>query len=175
MIKITESTVVQVKDSKHDHLFKFDHVFSMDSTQESVFLHTGAPLVEKVLQGINCTLFAYGQTGSGKTFSMEGVIGSKTKEGLIPRMVRTLFGAMLSMDESITYTLEVSYVEIYNERLKDLLNPNNRPVVRGDGSGGVVIKNVQQIFVSSPNDVFVLLHNGHANRSVSKTLMNAAV
>ena len=115
-------TIGSSKKAKH---FQMDYVFPPDCTQETVFNYSGLPLVDQVMAGYNCTLFAYGQTGSGKTYSMEGIIGDPTNEGLIPRMVRTLFTRILS-DESteFEYTLRVSFVEIYNEKLRDLLQPN---------------------------------------------------
>ena len=119
---------VQVGSGKKSKHFNFDYIFPSNSTQETVFNYSALPLVDQVMAGYNCTLFAYGQTGSGKTYTMEGVIGdpaSNVHEGLIPRMVRTIFDRILN--ESSTqyeYTLRVSFVEIYNEKLRDLLQPN---------------------------------------------------
>ena len=161
---------LRLKDKK-DHFFTFDHVFGMDSTQDMIFQQTGLPLIDQVLNGYNCTLFAYGQTGSGKTFTMEGEIGNKKLEGLIPRMVRSLFAKMEQSSESIVYTMTVSYLEIYNEKLKDLLDPYKKPTIRGIDN--VQILNNENIYVESPDDVFTLLHRGHTNRSVAETKMNS--
>ena len=90
---------------KKTHSFTFDRAFAPIASQQEVFEHTGALLVDEVLQGINCTLFAYGQTGSGKTHTMEGQIGSLEMEGLIPRMVRKLFDSIQNMQDNVRYAL----------------------------------------------------------------------
>lgn len=119
---------VTVGSSKKQKHFNFDYIFPSGSTQETVFNYSALPLVDQVMAGYNCTLFAYGQTGSGKTYSMEGIIGdpqNRQHEGLIPRMVRTIFDRILNEDDTeFEYTLRVSFVEIYNEKLRDLLQPN---------------------------------------------------
>ena len=160
---------------KKTQSFTFDRAFSCTATQEQVFEHTGALLVDEVLQGINCTLFAYGQTGSGKTHTMEGQIGSLEMEGLIPRMIRKLFDSIQSMQDNVRYALRVSYVEIYNEKLKDLLDPSLTPKVRGGMDGrNIKVENSHEQYVSSPEQVFELLYAGHSNRSVAATKMNSA-
>ena len=116
---------------KKEKRFTLDYIFPSNSTQETVFNYSVLPMVDSVMAGYNCTLFAYGQTGSGKTYSMEGVIDGddRTHEGLIPRMVREVFNRILNTDEDsveFEYTIRVSFVEIYNEKLKDLLNPGGK-------------------------------------------------
>ena len=119
---------VTIGSSKRQKSFNFDYIFPSGSDQATVFNYVALPLVNEVLAGYNCTLFAYGQTGSGKTYSMEGVIkdgNDRSEEGLIPRMVRELFDRIISEESSkFEYTLRVSFVEIYNEKLRDLLQPN---------------------------------------------------
>ena len=161
---------------KKQKTFYFDYVFPPTSSQSTVFEHGALPLVDSVFRGYNCTLFAYGQTGSGKTFTMEGEIGDRDLEGLIPRMVRALFDQIASDDGAgHEFSIKVSYVEIYNEQVNDLLDPTKRNLhIQGDSSDGfgVSIKNVTEAYVSEPRDVFAQLHNGYVNRSVASTNMN---
>eukprot|EP01083_Nonionella_stella_P279972 952270_1 len=106
---------------------------------------------------------------------MEDEIGSLEMEGLIPRMVRKLFDSISSMKEDVKYALRISYVEIYNEKLRDLLDPSLTPRVRGGlNSSNIVIENSHEQYVSSPQQVFELLYAGQSNRSVSSTKMNNA-
>eukprot|EP00484_Ammonia_sp_Unknown_P030350 CAMPEP_0197036352 /NCGR_PEP_ID=MMETSP1384-20130603/13886_1 /TAXON_ID=29189 /ORGANISM="Ammonia sp." /LENGTH=772 /DNA_ID=CAMNT_0042466525 /DNA_START=81 /DNA_END=2399 /DNA_ORIENTATION=+ len=171
---------VVVGSGKKQKSFQFDYIFPPDSQQKDVFTYAAAPLVDQVLAGYNCTLFAYGQTGSGKTYSMEGKIETEgdggVHEGLIPRMVRAIFDRILNDDNTeFEYTLRVSFVEIYNERLRDLLQPNGAELKireKTTGARGVYIENVHAPFVASPEEVFDHLTNGHVNRSVASTRMN---
>lgn len=111
----------------------------------------------------------------GKTHTMEGQIGSLENEGLIPRMVRKLFDSIQNMQDDVRYALRVSYVEIYNEKLRDLLDPTLNPRVRGGADGrNIKLENSHQQYVSSPEQVFELLYAGQSNRSVSATKMNSA-
>lgn len=82
------------------------------------------PIIDSVLDGFNGTIFAYGQTSSGKTHTMSGPdITNIELQGIIPRMVRTLFMRIENSSEDIVFTVHVSMVEIYNERIKDLIDP----------------------------------------------------
>ena len=82
------------------------------------------PVIEGVLDGFNCTIFAYGQTSSGKTHTMQGPdIEDLELQGIIPRMVRTVFNRIETASENIEFIVKVSMIEIYMEKVKDLLNP----------------------------------------------------
>ena len=100
-----------------DKVFGFDRVFGMDSTQKEVYENSAADVVHKVLNGYNATVFAYGATGSGKTYTM---VGSDSNSGV---MVRTLDDIFIKIKESSDrhYSVNVSYLEIYNEQIHDLL------------------------------------------------------
>ena len=162
--------------------FYFDYVFPTKSSQQTVFEKAALPLVENVFQGYNCTLFAYGQTGSGKTHTMEGEIGDKEMEGLIPRMMRALFNQIAnSSDDSVNdnheFSIKVSYVEIYNEQVNDLLDPSKKNLsIQSESSDhdgfGISIKNVTEVYVTEPKEVFAQLHNGYIHRSVSMHELN---
>lgn len=111
-----------------DRPFGFDHVFGQSSTQEEVFEAIGRPLVDKMLSGFNCSLLAYGQSGNGKTYTMgldgQSDIGKSAKDaGIIIRTLRSIFEAVHANEGISDLTLEVSFIEIYNERVYDLLSP----------------------------------------------------
>lgn len=105
-------------------------VFGEYTPQEEVFSVIGQPMVEEVLQGFNGTIFAYGQSGTGKTFTMEGAdwdgptLGHDA--GVIPRTVVHIFNALANIPED-NYAVKVSFLEIYNEELFDLLHPGKVP------------------------------------------------
>ena len=79
--------------------------------------------------GYNATIFAYGQTGTGKTYTMEGDIQDEVKKGIIPRSVEKLFDGVAEADENIEFTFKVNYIEIYMEKIRDLLDPNHLKVL----------------------------------------------
>jgi kinesin family protein 11 len=106
--------------------YTFNHVFNPYDTQETVHNMVAAPVIQDVVNGYNCTIFAYGMTGTGKTYSMEGERSNPNlpwdqdpKGGIIPRSIAQLFGEFEKMNSEAV--LSVSYVELYNEDLFDLL------------------------------------------------------
>jgi hypothetical protein len=110
-----------------DHLFGFDIILGEDSLQSQMWDHIGTPILEKAFSGYNGTIFAYGQTGSGKTWSMQG--GKEDLEGVIPRMNCALFERIESqkaMSPTLHFLVTVSYFELYNEVIFDLLDVNDR-------------------------------------------------
>mmetsp|Transcript_39127 Transcript_39127/g.87536 ORF Transcript_39127/g.87536 Transcript_39127/m.87536 type:complete len:187 (-) Transcript_39127:63-623(-) len=95
----------------------------LQSTQSEVFDFVAAPITEDVLAGYNATIFAYGQTSSGKTHTMEGPsLDDPVQRGIIPRTVTDLFQGVARADANIEFTVKVSYIEIYMERIRDLLD-----------------------------------------------------
>ena len=96
----------------------------MKSTQKEVYDFAARPIIDSVLEGFNGTIFAYGQTSSGKTHTMNGPdITDVEMQGIIPRMVRTVFNRIETSSENMEFTVKVSMTEIYNEKIKDLLDP----------------------------------------------------
>ncbi|GMH36614.1 hypothetical protein BSKO_04487 [Bryopsis sp. KO-2023] len=121
----TEKRILTIKDPSkgHNSEFVFDNVFNSEASQDRVFTHVGAPLVENVLQGYNACCFAYGQTGSGKTYSMFGKeSGEWGLRGLIPRVAESLFKGATSLVEGgqARFSFFVSFLEIYLEHVRDL-------------------------------------------------------
>ena len=104
--------------------YNYDYVFDMSSTQKGVYDVAVVPVVESVLNGYNGTILAYGQTSSGKTHTMLGEdIENVEERGIIPRMVSGFFDQISKQPEDIEFAMKVSFVEIYNEKIRDLLDP----------------------------------------------------
>lgn len=161
-VKFTDTTVeVGVDDGSH--AFSFDRIFGPESSQIEVFEYTATPLVQDVLSGYNATIFAYGQTGTGKTHTMEGNIHDSDSKGIIPRAVEALFNGVLEADENIEFTFKVSYVEIYMEKIRDLLDMNrvkNNLTVREDKVKGIYIAGVTEEYVTSHEELLGIMGAG---------------
>ncbi|CCG84756.1 protein of unknown function [Taphrina deformans PYCC 5710] len=158
-----------VKDS-----FTFDRVFDMRSRQQDVFDYSIKSTVDDILNGYNGTVFAYGQTGAGKSFTMMGVESDRTLRGVIPRIIEQVFDSIAAAPGNMEYTVKVSYMEIYMEKIRDLLAPmhDNLPI-HEDKSRGVYVKGLLEVYVGSLEEVSqVLVQGGHA-RATSSTNMNA--
>ena len=154
--------------------FNFDHVFPPTTPQAMVYESAARPIVESVLEGFNGTVFAYGQTGSGKTFTMMGAnVDDENLKGIIPRMINTVFSAILSASDHLEFTVKVGYCEIYMEKIRDLLNPIKTNLkVHEDKSRGVYIADLTEQYVSDEAEVYQLMKVGTANREVAATQMN---
>jgi hypothetical protein len=160
-----------------DKHFIFDQLFSQESDQEEVFEGIGMPMVKAGLDGFNTCIFCYGMTGSGKTFSMTG---SKERPGLSSRIFSALFKCVeerKAQDSGFSAEISVSYVEIYNENLKDLLGKSgfNRTLeIRENASDGVHVKGLTDWKVASlqvisifKNVIFLLAMAYHSVKSES--------
>lgn len=93
----------------------------MSSRQQDIFDYSIRPTVDDILNGYNGTVFAYGQTGAGKSYTMMGNMDDPEQRGVIPRIVEQIFASIMSSPSTIEYTVRVSYMEIYMEKIKDLL------------------------------------------------------
>ncbi|TFY82627.1 hypothetical protein EWM64_g1390 [Hericium alpestre] len=155
--------------------FTFDRVFPMGTQQEEVFDYGVKDIVKDVLDGYNGTVFAYGQTGSGKTFTMMGAdIDSDELKGIIPRITEQIFQSIVESDAHLEYFVKVSYMEIYLERIRDLLQPQNDNLqVHEEKNKGVYVKNLSDYYVSSAREVYEIMRQGGAARVVTSTNMNA--
>ncbi|PPR08080.1 hypothetical protein CVT24_010541 [Panaeolus cyanescens] len=155
--------------------FTFDRVFPMGTKQHEVFDYGVKDIVKDVLDGYNGTVFAYGQTGSGKTFTMMGAdIDSEDTRGIIPRITEQIFQSIIESDAHLEYLVKVSYMEIYLERIRDLLCPQNDNLqVHEEKSKGVYVKNLSDYYVSSAREVYEIMRTGGAARVVTSTNMNA--
>jgi len=160
--------------------FKFDHSYWSHrkddphyASQEQVYKDIGAEMLDHAIQGYNVCIFAYGQTGAGKSYTM---MGTKEEVGIIPRMCNDLFKLLhdLDSDEHFDYTVEVSYLEIYFERVKDLLNPQNKkPLrVREHHVFGPYVEDLTKLVVTSYTDIKDLIDLGNKSRTTASTRMN---
>ncbi|XP_035806523.2 kinesin-like protein KIF13A isoform X3 [Amphiprion ocellaris] len=166
---------------KQPKVFAFDHCFwSMDEAnvpkyagQEVVFKCLGEGILENAFQGYNACIFAYGQTGSGKSFSM---MGNGEQPGLIPRLCCSLFERVhREANEAHSFKVEVSYMEIYNEKVRDLLDPKGSRQslkVREHKVLGPYVDGLSQLAVTSFEDIEVLMSEGNKSRTVAATNMN---
>ncbi|KAJ7235471.1 putative kinesin-1 [Mycena haematopus] len=154
--------------------FTFDRVFPMATKQTEVFDYGVKDIVKDVLDGYNGTVFAYGQTGSGKTFTMMGDIESDDYRGIIPRITEQIFQSIVESDAHLEYLVKVSYMEIYLEKIRDLLAPQNDNLqVHEEKTKGVYIKGLSDYYVSSAREVYEIMRTGGNARVVSHTNMNA--
>ncbi|KAF8362355.1 bmk-1 [Pristionchus pacificus] len=163
----------------------FERVYGQNSRQSEIYKDLVKKQVEDVLRGYNCTIFAYGQTGTGKTYTMEGGEGSiegdwETDEntGIIPRAAQHIF-TELTAKTGIEYIVRLSYVEIYNEEMIDLLSSpssDDKHLIRlfedPAKKGTIVISGVEDIPVRCRDDVYRLLKQGTEQRRTAETLMN---
>ncbi|KAF9149205.1 kinesin motor protein cin8 [Linnemannia schmuckeri] len=157
--------------------YNFDRVF-MYSDQQSIYNEVVTPILEEVLLGYNCTIFAYGQTGTGKTYTMEGDLrdkfGDSSREaGIIPRTLYRLFDALKDQNE---FTVRVSFLELYNEEIKDLLAPDDdRKAVKIFDSvkkQGPLVQGLEEIPVFDAQQGIEALRRGSAKRTVAATKSN---
>ena len=142
--------------------------------QENLFGDLGLPLLDNAFQGYNNCIFAYGQTGSGKSYSM---MGYGEEAGVIPNICRNMFERIEEMgqnDKNMTCTVEVSYLEIYNERVRDLLNPATKGnlKVREHPSTGPYVEDLAKLVVRSFLEIDNLMDEGNKARTVAATNMN---
>ncbi|KAG3205748.1 hypothetical protein JG687_00001200 [Phytophthora cactorum] len=177
-VHLDDNTVARVHSEARgvadDHTFTFDQVFGTKSSQLNVYEATAKPLVVSALRGYNCTCFVYGQTGSGKTFSMEGVPGDKDYEGIIPRVMADIFDGIQNMQADLEFIVRVSYVEIYMEKIRDLLKPTSTNLnVRESRERGVWIAGATEVCCATAEEMQSVMRLGGANRVISSTRMNS--
>ena len=146
----------------------------MECKQQDIFDFSIRPTVDDILNGYNGTVFAYGQTGAGKSYTMMGTnIDDDEGRGVIPRIVEQIFTSIMTSPSTIEYTVRVSYMEIYMERIRDLLAPQNDNLpVHEEKNRGVYVKGLLEIYVSSVEEVYEVMRRGGAARAVAATNMN---
>ncbi|RLU20803.1 hypothetical protein DMN91_007417 [Ooceraea biroi] len=146
----------------------FDRVFDASATNENVFSTIVKPIVDAAVNGFNGTVCAYGQTSSGKTYTM---IGTSKEPGIIPLAVDHIFDAVANTPER-EFSLRVSYFEIYNERVNDLLSENVVELkMYKDTNDQVFVKCTEKV-ANSPENVMIIMNEGNTNRRIGKTNMN---
>jgi len=127
-----------------------------------------------LFKGFNGTIFVYGQTGSGKTHTMQGPdIHDSVMKGIIPRMIETIFSFVEEASETMEFLVKVSYIEIYMEKIRDLMAPNKMDLkIRENKDKSVYIEGVTEEYVTCADDVIRVMDTGSANRKVAATNMN---
>ncbi|KAL0128654.1 hypothetical protein PUN28_003790 [Cardiocondyla obscurior] len=173
--KATPGSKEAVKSFNYDYSY-----FSMDpndenySTQLMVYKDIGEEMLEHAFEGYNVCIFAYGQTGAGKSYTMMGK-QEEGQEGIIPQICKDLFRKIsYTSNERLKYSVEVSYMEIYCERVRDLLNPKNRGNlrVREHPLYGPYVEDLSKLAVLSYEDIHDLIDEGNKARTVAATNMN---
>ncbi|XP_072045040.1 osmotic avoidance abnormal protein 3-like isoform X2 [Amphiura filiformis] len=154
--------------------FTFDGAYFVDSTTETIYADIAYPLVDGVLEGYNGTIFAYGQTGCGKSFSMQGITDPPTQRGIIPRAFEHIFET-IQVTENVKYLVRASYLEIYNEDVRDLLGKDHKVKLelKEHPDRGVYVKDLTMHSVHNVRECEKVMELGWKNRSVGATLMNA--
>ncbi|KAL6447865.1 hypothetical protein ACFW04_000152 [Cataglyphis niger] len=173
--KATPGSKDAVKSFNYDYSY-----FSMDpnddnySSQLMVYKDIGEEMLEHAFEGYNVCIFAYGQTGAGKSYTMMGK-QEDGQEGIIPQICKDLFRKIsYTSNERLKYSVEVSYMEIYCERVRDLLNPKNRGNlrVREHPLYGPYVEDLSKLAVLSYEDIHDLIDEGNKARTVAATNMN---
>lgn len=134
-------------------------------------------MVDKVLQGYNGTVLAYGQTGTGKTYTMTG-IRETDQGGIIPNTFAHIFNHIANEKRELTFAVHVTFLEIYNENVRDLLlGPDKKPTnleVREHADFGVFVEDLSGYLVYTPDELVKMLNIGDRNRAVGATELNIA-
>uniref|UniRef100_A0AAY4BUK9 Kinesin-like protein n=1 Tax=Denticeps clupeoides TaxID=299321 RepID=A0AAY4BUK9_9TELE len=154
-----------------DLKFVFDTVFGESSTQAEVFDNTTKGIVDSVLNGYNCSVFAYGATGAGKTHTM---LGSGAEPGVMYHTMRELFTRMDQIKDEKVFDVAFSYLEVYNEQIRDLLANSGPLAVREDGNKGVVVQGLSLQKPTAAEHILEALDHGNRNRTQHPTDVNAS-
>lgn len=158
------------KKANKDLKFVFDLVFDENATQVDIFENTTKGVLDGVMNGFNCTVFAYGATGAGKTHTM---LGSQNDPGVMYRTMKELFKRMDDAKEEKEFAVAFSYLEVYNEQIRDLLANAGPLAVREDSSKGVVVQGLTLHKPKSAEQILEALDSGNRNRTQHPTDMNA--
>ncbi|XP_073810223.1 kinesin-like protein KIF1A isoform X27 [Danio rerio] len=176
------TTIINPKAPKENKSFNFDYSYWSHTSpedinyasQQQVYRDIGEEMLLHAFEGYNVCIFAYGQTGAGKSYTMMGK-QEKDQQGIIPLLCEDLFTKINeNNDNNMSYSVEVSYMEIYCERVRDLLNPKNKGNlrVREHPLLGPYVEDLSKLAVMSYNDIQDLMDSGNKARTVAATNMN---
>uniref|UniRef100_A0A8C2ZWB5 plus-end-directed kinesin ATPase n=1 Tax=Cyclopterus lumpus TaxID=8103 RepID=A0A8C2ZWB5_CYCLU len=177
------TTILNPKQPKENKSFNFDYSYWSHTTpedtsfasQKQVYKDIGVEMLRHAFEGYNVCIFAYGQTGAGKSYTMMGR-QEQDEQGIIPLLCEDLFTKIngSNNDNNMSYSVEVSYMEIYCERVRDLLNPKNKGNlrVREHPLMGPYVEDLSKLAVTSFNDIQDLMESGNKARTVAATNMN---
>ena len=151
--------------------YKYDFVFGDNINQEQIYKYTSSNLIKQVIEGYNATIFAYGATGTGKTYTM---LGNGLNVGIMIRAIKDLF-LLINNKKNKKYIIKISYIEIYNEIIKDLLSNNNSNSIielRNDPQKGTILQGVELKNVLNENEAFNIILKGNKKRTEKYTEFN---
>ena len=156
-------------DTKDIKSFKYDHIYSEDSKQETIFEETSKNVVQSALNGFNGTILAYGQTGTGKTYTM---IGSEKNKGIIPRAFDYIFESV-KQDSEHEYNIKISFIEIYKEHIQDLIDLTKKDIrIRESPEEGFFLEGVTWVKINNTSEFVDLFTKCEKNRTTESTTMN---
>jgi centromeric protein E len=155
----------------------FDSILPPESNNVDAYDAVAKEMIVKCMTGQNCTIFAYGQTGSGKTWTMMGDDDGKYP-GIIPLALRDIFRTVMEKKRDMHYRIKVSFLEIYNEQINDLLNKNleagkNLSIKKDDSERGAVVGDLTEVVVESAEEALDTMERGNNSRKTAATKMNA--
>jgi len=179
MLKV-EKNIIYLEDIKKDknknnRIFIFDNVFNESTKNETVFNESIKSMIDKVLLGYNSTALAYGVTGTGKTYTIFGDLSNNFKdEGIIFKACDYLFEKIaLNNNNDISYNIKVSYIEIYNEIVKDLINENSTSLmIVEDAQKGVICPNAKEIIINDSVELKKIINESNKRRTMASTNQN---
>ena len=183
MLKI-ENNILYLEDikthkNKNNKLFVFDNIFNESSNNEKVFNESIKTMIDKILQGYNSTALAYGVTGTGKTYTIFGDLSNNFKEeGIIFKACDYLFEKIQMFknennDNNINYYIKISYIEIYNEIVKDLINENSTSlIIVEDPQKGVICPNAKEIIINDSIELKKIINESNKRRTMASTNQN---
>ncbi len=178
VINVRDDTTVFIKGEESNHTFTFDRIYTDKSSQKEIFEDSAKPMIEDIFRGYNGTIFVYGQTSSGKTHTMMGPDGGKAIDdanlkGIVPRCIMGIFQSIQAASEDIEFLVKVSYVEIYMEKIRDLLDiSKNNLNIREDKTKGIWLDGVSEVYVTEEREVLEIMRQGTTNRAIAPTKMN---
>ncbi|KAM6954175.1 kinesin-like protein KIF3C [Aplochiton taeniatus] len=162
--------------SEPQKTFTFDAVYNGDSKQRDLYDESVRPLIDSVLAGFNGTIFAYGQTGTGKTYTMQGAWLDPEKRGVIPNAFDHIFTHISCSQSDRQYLVRASYLEIYREEVRDLLDPNHGTAraldLRESPESGVYVRDLTSCVCKSVKEIEEVMNVGNQARAVGATDMN---
>uniref|UniRef100_A0AAX7UGR0 Kinesin-like protein n=1 Tax=Astatotilapia calliptera TaxID=8154 RepID=A0AAX7UGR0_ASTCA len=150
--------------------YMFDVAFDFSASQEEVYRATTKGLIEGLISGYNATVFAYGPTGCGKTYTM---LGTDKEPGIYVRTLNDLFRAIEETSDDMLYSVSMSYLEIYNEMIRDLLNPSSGFLdLREDSKGVIQVAGITEVSTINAQEIMELLMKGNKQRTQEPTAAN---
>ncbi|XP_067101461.1 kinesin-like protein KIF19 isoform X3 [Osmerus mordax] len=150
--------------------YMFDVAFDFSANQEEVYRSTTKGLIEGLISGYNATVFAYGPTGCGKTYTM---LGTDKEPGIYVRTLNDLFHAIEETSDDMQYSVSMSYLEIYNEMIRDLLNPSLGFLdLREDSKGEIQVAGITEVSTINAREIMELLMKGNKQRTQEPTAAN---